>query len=128
MASTAAEIAGSLTHTPHTQCFISQLELAVSSTGILERIKNFTIPKSFIQLPSSDVFEKGNYYFVFYNNYLCLKSLYAHDMAICFLQDFLIPFLCDPDLQCRQGILLDPPPLFCSWTIALNNYWGTMCL
>jgi hypothetical protein len=33
---------------PQTQCFISQLELAVSSTGILERIKNFTIPKSFI--------------------------------------------------------------------------------
>jgi hypothetical protein len=34
--------------TPHKQCFISQLELAVSSTGILERIKNFIIPKSFI--------------------------------------------------------------------------------
>jgi hypothetical protein len=48
MASTAAHTAGSLTHTPHTQWFISQLELAVSSTGILERIKNFTIPKSFI--------------------------------------------------------------------------------
>jgi hypothetical protein len=48
MASTAAHTAGSLTHTPHTQCFISQLGLAVSSTGILERIKNFTIPKSFI--------------------------------------------------------------------------------
>jgi hypothetical protein len=51
MASTAADTAGSLTltHThTHTQCFISQLGLAVSSTGILERIKNFTIPKSFI--------------------------------------------------------------------------------
>jgi hypothetical protein len=34
--------------TPHTQWFISQLELTVYSTGILERIKNFTIPKSFI--------------------------------------------------------------------------------
>jgi hypothetical protein len=32
----------------HTQWFISQLELTVYSTGILERIKNFTIPKSFI--------------------------------------------------------------------------------
>ena len=50
---------------PHTQCFISQLELTVSSTGILERIKNFIISKSFIQLPSSDVFKKGNYYFFF---------------------------------------------------------------
>jgi hypothetical protein len=36
MASTAAHTAGSLTHTPHTQCFMSQLELTVSSTGILE--------------------------------------------------------------------------------------------
>jgi hypothetical protein len=48
MASTAAQTAGSLTHTPHTQWFISQLGLTVSSTGMLERIKNFTIPKSFI--------------------------------------------------------------------------------
>jgi hypothetical protein len=32
----------------NTQWFISLLELAVYSTGILERIKNFTIPKSFI--------------------------------------------------------------------------------
>jgi hypothetical protein len=48
MASTAAQTAGSLSHTPHTQWFISQLELTVYSTGILERIKNFTISKSFI--------------------------------------------------------------------------------
>jgi len=48
MASTAAHTAGSLSHTPNTQGFISKLELTVSSTGILERIKNFTIPKSFI--------------------------------------------------------------------------------
>jgi hypothetical protein len=60
MASTAADTAGSLTYTPHTQWFISQLELTVYSTGILERIKNFTIPKSFIKLPRSDVFKKGN--------------------------------------------------------------------
>jgi hypothetical protein len=41
------QLAALLTPT-HTQCFISQLELAISSTGILERIKNFTVPKSFI--------------------------------------------------------------------------------
>jgi hypothetical protein len=41
------QLAASVTN-PHTQYFISQLGLAVSSTGILERIKNFTIPKSFI--------------------------------------------------------------------------------
>jgi hypothetical protein len=40
------QLAASLT--PHTQWFISQLELTVYSTGILEKIKNFTIPKSFI--------------------------------------------------------------------------------
>jgi hypothetical protein len=33
---------------PNTQWFISQLELTVYSTEILERIKKFTIPKSFI--------------------------------------------------------------------------------
>jgi hypothetical protein len=33
---------------PNTQGFISQLELTVYSTGILERIKNFTIPNNFI--------------------------------------------------------------------------------
>jgi hypothetical protein len=48
MTSKAAQTAGSLPHTPHTQWFISQLELTVFSTGILERIKNFNIPKSFI--------------------------------------------------------------------------------
>jgi hypothetical protein len=32
---------------PHTVVYF-KLELTVSSTGILERIKNFTIPKSFI--------------------------------------------------------------------------------
>jgi len=48
MASTAADTAGSLTHTHTHTVLISQLGLAVSSTGILERIKNFTIPKSFI--------------------------------------------------------------------------------
>jgi|LakMenE18May11ns_1017448.scaffolds.fasta_scaffold8730455_1 hypothetical protein len=39
----------------------------------------------------------------FYNNYICYKSLYAHDMVKCFLLDFLIPFLCDPDLQCAPS-------------------------
>jgi hypothetical protein len=59
MASTAADTAGSLSHCtpPHTQCFISQLDLAVSSTGILGRIKNFTFPKSSTYLPCSDVFK-----------------------------------------------------------------------
>jgi hypothetical protein len=41
-APTAAHTAGSLSHTP------TRLELTVSSTGILEKIKNFTNKKSFI--------------------------------------------------------------------------------
>ncbi len=32
--------------------------------------------------------KEKNYYFFFYNNYLCFKSLYAHDMAICFSAGF----------------------------------------
>jgi hypothetical protein len=47
----------------------------------------------------SDVFNKGNYYFFFIitvsasNLYMPMIWLYV------FLLDFLIPFLCDPDLQ-----------------------------
>jgi hypothetical protein len=48
MASTAADTAGSLTHTHTHTVLYCTLGLAVSSTGILERIKNLTIPKSFI--------------------------------------------------------------------------------
>jgi hypothetical protein len=48
MAPTVAHTAGSLSHTPTRSTLYSQLELEVSSTGILERIKNFTISKSFI--------------------------------------------------------------------------------
>ena len=39
MASTAADTAGSLTHTPHTQWFISQLELTVSSQKYLKELR-----------------------------------------------------------------------------------------
>jgi hypothetical protein len=34
-------------HTPHTVLYVTT-GITVSSTGILERIKNFTTPKSFI--------------------------------------------------------------------------------
>jgi hypothetical protein len=39
MASTAAHTAGSLTHTPHTQCFMSQLELTVSPQEYLKELR-----------------------------------------------------------------------------------------
>jgi hypothetical protein len=100
MASTAAQTAGTLSHT-HTQWFISQLELTVLPQEYLKELRILLFQRALYKLPSRDVFRKGNYYFFFYNNYICFKSLYAHDKVIyVFLQDFLIPFLCDPDLQC----------------------------
>jgi hypothetical protein len=76
MASTAAPTAGSLTHTPHTQCFMSQLDL--------------------------EKLEKRNYYFFFIIN-ISASNLYMSMIWLyVFLQDFLIPFLCGPDLQCVQ--------------------------
>jgi hypothetical protein len=34
------------------------------------------------------LFKKGNYYFLFYNNCICFKSVYVHDMVICFSAGF----------------------------------------
>jgi hypothetical protein len=51
------------------------------------------------------LFKKGNYYFLFIitvsasNLYMSMIWLYV------FLLDFLIPFLCDPDLQCSLSLL-----------------------
>jgi hypothetical protein len=47
MASTAVHTAGSLSHTPH---IVVYFIAGINSffTGLLGRIKNFTIPKSFI--------------------------------------------------------------------------------
>jgi hypothetical protein len=47
MALTAAHTAGSLSHTPHTVVYFTA-GIKCFFTGILERIKNFTVPKSFI--------------------------------------------------------------------------------
>ncbi len=88
MASRAPDTAGSLTHTPHTQWFISQLELTVSSQEYLKELRILLFQRAFYKLPSRDVLKKENYYFFFYNNYICFKSLYAHDMVICFSAGF----------------------------------------
>ena len=34
------------------------------------------------------LFKKGNYYFLFYNNCICFKSVYVHDKVICFSAGF----------------------------------------
>ncbi len=88
MASRAADTAGSLTHTPHTQWFISQLELTVSSQKYLKELRILLFQRALYKLPSRDLLKKGNYYFFFYNIYICFKSLYAHDMVICFSAGF----------------------------------------
>jgi hypothetical protein len=88
MASRAADTAGSLTLTPHIQFFISQLELTVSSQEYLKELRILLFQRDLYKLPSKDVLKKGNYYFFFYNNYICFKSLYAHDMVICFSVGF----------------------------------------
>jgi hypothetical protein len=36
------------------------------------------------------LFKKGNYYFLFYNNCICFKSVYAHDLVICFSSGFFL--------------------------------------
>jgi hypothetical protein len=68
---------------PHTQWFISQLELTVSSQEYLKELRILLFQRALYKLPSRDVLKKGNYYF-FYNNYICFKSLYAHDKVVFF--------------------------------------------
>ena len=88
MASTAAHTAGSFHHTPHTQWFNSQLELTVSSQEYLKELRFLLFQRALYKLPSRDVLKKGNYYFFLYNNYICFKSLYAHDKVVCFSAGF----------------------------------------
>jgi hypothetical protein len=102
MASTAAQTAGSLSHTPHTQWFISQLELRVSPQEYLEELKILLSQRALYKLPSRDVFKKGNYYFFFIIN-IFASNLYMPMIRLyVFLLDLLIPFFCDPGLQCSR--------------------------
>jgi hypothetical protein len=100
MASTAADTAGSLTQTPHTQWFISQLDLTVSSQEYLKELRILLFLRALYKLPSRGVLKKGNYYFFFLitisASNLYMPMIWSH----VFLLDFLIPFLCGPDLQC----------------------------
>jgi hypothetical protein len=101
MASIAAETAGSLTHTPHTQWFISQLDLTVSSQEYLKELRILLFQRALYKLPSRDVLKKGNYYFFFLIT-ISASNLYMPMIwSYSFLLDFLIPFLCGPDLQCK---------------------------
>jgi hypothetical protein len=74
--------------TPHTQWFISQLELTVSSQEYLKELRILLFQRALYKLPSRDVLKKGNYYFFLYNNYICFKYLYAHYKVVCFSAKF----------------------------------------
>ena len=74
--------------TPHTQWFISQQELTVSSQEYLNELRILLFQRALYKLPSRDVLKKGNYYFFLYNNYICFKSLYAHDKVVCYSAGF----------------------------------------
>jgi hypothetical protein len=54
--------------TPHTQWFISQLELTVSSQEYLKELRKLLFQRALYKLPSRDVLKKGNYYFFLYND------------------------------------------------------------
>ena len=73
---------------PHTQWFISQLELTVSSQEYLKELRILLFQRALYKLPSRDVLKKGNYYFFLYNNYICFKSLYAHGKVVCYSAGF----------------------------------------
>ncbi len=73
---------------PHTQWFISQLELTVSSQEYVKELRILLFQRALYKLPSRDVLKKENYYFFLYNNYICFKSLYVHDKVVCFSAGF----------------------------------------
>jgi hypothetical protein len=74
--------------TPHTQRFNSQLELTVSSQEYLKELRILLFQRALYKLTSRDVLKKGNYYLFLYNNYICFKSLYAHDKVVCYPAGF----------------------------------------
>ena len=92
---------------PHTQWFISQLELTVSSQEYLKELRILLFQRALYKLPSRDVLKKGNYYFFLYNNYICFKSLYAHDKVVCFSVGFSYSVLMWPRFAVQARIFSD---------------------
>ena len=93
--------------TPHTQWFNSQLELTVSSQEYLKELRILLFQRALYKLPSRDVLKKGNYYFFLYNNYICFKSLYAHDKVVCFSAGFSYSVLMWPRFAVCSGTMHD---------------------
>jgi hypothetical protein len=88
--------------TPHTQWFISQLEVTVSSQEYLKELKILLFQRALYNLPSRDVLKK-EIIISFCIITISASNLYMPMIRLyVFLLDFLIPFLCDPDLQCSD--------------------------
>ena len=89
MASTAAHTAGSLPHTPHTHSglFHSWNE-QFPPQEYLKELRILLFQRDLCNYQAVYLFKKGNYYFLFYNNCICFKSVYVHDMVICFSAGF----------------------------------------
>jgi hypothetical protein len=86
---------------PNTQWFISQLELTVSSTGILGRIKNFYYSKELYINYQAEMYLKKEIIIPLFIITISASNLYMTMIRLyIFLLDFLFPFLCDPGLQC----------------------------
>ena len=87
MASTAAHTAGSLSHTP-THIGLYSWNYQFPPQEYLKELRILLFQRALYKLPSRDLLKKGNYYFFLYNNYICFKSLYAHDKVVCFSAGF----------------------------------------
>ena len=90
--------------TPHTQWFISQLELTVSSQEYLNDLRILLFQRALYNYQAVMYLKKEiiiSFFLITISaTYLYMPMIWLH----VFLLDFLIPFLCDPDLQC--GLVL----------------------
>jgi hypothetical protein len=74
--------------------------ITVSPQEYLKELRILLFQRALYKLPSRDVFKNGNYNFFFIitisasNLYMSMIRFYV------FMVDFLIPFLCNPYLQC----------------------------
>jgi hypothetical protein len=104
MASTAADTAGSLSHTPHTHSVLfHSWTLQFTPQEYLEELRILLFQRALYNYHAVMYLEKEIIISFFIisisssNLYMPMIWLYI------FLLDFLIPFLCDPDLQCMQA-------------------------
>ncbi len=80
--------------------FTAGITVAVFSTGILERIKNLLFQRALYNYHAL-MYLKKEIIISFFIITISASNLYMPMIWLyVFLLDFLIPFFCDPDLQC----------------------------